>query len=209
MELFVETIPRWIYVFLSSYFIPQYDYLCALWTMYATQRKVINNEKYPPAQSSSNCERRIKIRNVFWCDPDMQPFLKALGNCSLSIDKLNKQSSVVDFISMYFFAGALSLSTDKKHRLVQCNESLTLHQLKCRRKHIYLLMDNEKGSPPMYSVIFDDWVDCEWNWWPEWFGKRCEENFPIRGKRCAIFLIRIRQCNTCNVRILQRHHLIA
>lgn len=110
MELFVETIPRWIYVFLSSYFIPQYDYLCALWTMYATQRKVINNEKYPPAQSSSNCERRIKIRNVFWCDPDMQPFLKALGNCSLSIDKLNKQSSVVDFISMYFFAGALSLS---------------------------------------------------------------------------------------------------
>lgn len=39
----------------------------------------------------------------------MQPFLKALGNCSLSIDKLNKQSSVVDFISMYFFAGALSL----------------------------------------------------------------------------------------------------
>lgn len=207
MELFVETIPRWIYVFLSSYFIPQYDYLCALWTMYATQRKVINNEKYPPAQSSSNCERRIKIRNVFWCDPDMQPFLKALGNCSLSIDKLNKQSSVVDFISMYFFAGALSLyRQEASSSTMQRVSNATSIEV---QKKTHILMDNEKGSPPMYSVIFDDWVDCEWNWWPEWFGKRCEENFPIRGKRCAIFLIRIRQCNTCNARILQRHHLIA
>lgn len=208
MELFVEIIPRWIYVFLSPYFIPQYEYLCALWTMYATQRKVINNEKYPPAQSSSNCERRIKIRNVFWCDPDMRPFLKALGNCSLSIDKLNKLSSVVDFISMYFFAGALSLyRQEASSSTMQRVSNATSIEV---QKKTHILMDNEKGSPPMYSVIFDDWVDCEWNWWPKWFGKRCEENFSnsereIVGKNGA----RIRQCNTCNARILQRHHLIA